>query len=337
MRIVIGILGLCVVSTGVSAHHSFAAFYRLDEIVEIEGEITEIRWRNPHTLFSVRTANGDIVEVESNSVSVLDRMGVGADLLSVGDRIRVAGQPARRSPDQMFATNVLLSDGTEALFTWDAKPRWETVTLGNAEVWLSDGEGRETSAQDDGIFRVWITNVSNPEGRLIKPPDGGYPLTAEARASQARFSPDDDNPFIGCQAGMPRIMNAITPMEIIDRGGHVEINIELYDAQRLVWLDASTAPVPAPSFLGHSTGHWERDSLVVETNNINWPYFDQSGIPQSAALEITERFTPSADRNRLQYEMTVNDPETFTQPVIFSKYWTWRPGEEVRLYNCVRD
>jgi len=336
MRIIAAVLSTCFVPIGASAHHSFAAFYRLNETVEIEGEIIEILWRNPHTLVSIRRPDGRVVEVESNSISVLERMGVSADLLAIGDRVRVAGRPARRSPDQIFGTNFLLPNGTEALFAFDAEPRWETSTLGDGEIWISDGQGRDAAGLGNGIFRVWTTNVANPESfPLLKPPEGGYPLTMAAREAQASFSPDEDNPFLGCQAGMPRIMNAITPMEIIDRGNHIEINIELYDARRIVHLDPAIAPDSTASLLGISTGHWEGDTLVVETSRIDWPYFDQTGIPQSPELEITERFTPSDDGNRLDYGMTVVDPQAFSRSISFSKHWTWRPGEEVKPYNCV--
>ena len=50
--------------------------------------------------------------------------------------------------------------------------------------------------------------------------------------------------------------------------------------------------------------------------------------------EIVERFTPSADGSRLDYTMTITDPATFTARVTLTKAWEWRPGEEVRPYEC---
>lgn len=339
MKIIATTLVFGILPAIASAHHSFAAFYELDTIVEVEGEITEVAWRNPHVLFVVRTANSDgedkLVEVESNSLSVLGRMGVDADLMGVGDHVRVAGQPARRSADQMFATNVLLSDGSEVLFAFDAEPRWETQTLGDQTVWLTDGEGQGVAGQNAGLFRVWVTNIANPESfPLMKEPEGGYPLTESARAAQATWDADEDNPFLGCEPGMPRIMGAITPVEFIEQRDRIEINIELYDARRTVYMNPDEDIDQSLSFLGYSTGHWENETLVVATSGVNWRYFNQSGIPQSTSTEMTERFTPGEDGNRLHYELTINDPETFLEPITFRKYWTWRPGEEVKSYNC---
>ena len=50
---------------------------------------------------------------------------------------------------------------------------------------------------------------------------------------------------------------------------------------------------------------------------------------------IEERFSLSADQRRLDYEMTVTDPATFTEPVTQQSYWIWRPGETVKPYGCI--
>jgi len=54
---------------------------------------------------------------------------------------------------------------------------------------------------------------------------------------------------------------------------------------------------------------------VIETTDINWPYFDDSGIPQSGASHILERYSISADETNLRLEITVTDPEIFLEPV----------------------
>jgi hypothetical protein len=68
-----------------------------------------------------------------------------------------------------------------------------------------------------------------------------------------------------------------------------------------------------------------------------WRHFDTVGLPQSEAVRIVEVFTPSADGARLDYELTVTDPATFTEPVTLGKYWVWVPGVEVGVYDCVVD
>ena len=79
------------------------------------------------------------------------------------------------------------------------------------------------------------------------------------------------------------------------------------------------------------------DTLVVTTINIDWPWFDQTGIPQTDALKLVERFTPSVDGSVLRYQVTATDPAIFTEPVILERRWIWVEGEERIPYNCISD
>ena len=54
----------------------------------------------------------------------------------------------------------------------------------------------------------------------------------------------------------------------------------------------------APGPFGYSVGRWDGDTLEVTTTDIDWPWFDQSGIRQTEALHLVERFTPSAREGR---------------------------------------
>ena len=66
---------------------------------------------------------------------------------------------------------------------------------------------------------------------------------------------------------------------------------------------------------------------------MSWPWFDNIGTPQSAAVTIRERFTPSADQSRLDYELTVTDPATFTEPAVYERYWL-ALGASIERYDC---
>ena len=93
-----------------------------------------------------------------------------------------------------------------------------------------------------------------------------------------------------------------------------------------------------PTPLGYSAGHWEDGALVVHTTRVNWPYFDSSGsVPQSAAVEITERFTVREAEHQLVYQRNVSDPATFTGPVSQTVVLEWRPDLVVEPFDCTRD
>jgi len=134
--------------------------------------------------------------------------------------------------------------------------------------------------------------------------------------------------------GMPWIMAQPYPIEFVDDGERVLLRIEEYDTVRTIYLDDESAFSRAPSRLGNSVGRWVGDELRVETRGVNWPFFNQTGIPQSADVEMSEIFRLSDDGSRLEYELTVVDPASFSAPVHLDKQWMWRPGEQVRPYEC---
>ena len=73
---------------------------------------------------------------------------------------------------------------------------------------------------------------------------------------------------------------------------------------------------------------------MVSTTHINSLSF-RAGIPLSADVQMMERFRLSPDERRLDYQITVTDPATFSEPVTMSSYWIWRPGETIKPYDCI--
>ena len=98
--------------------------------------------------------------------------------------------------------------------------------------------------------------------------------------------------------------------------------------------DSTAAGEVPPSPLGYSVGRWDGRTLVVDTTRVNWPWVDNSGTPQSQAVEFEERFTVSADQTRLDYQLTVTDPATFTEPAVYDRYWLALVGASIRTYGC---
>ena len=112
------------------------------------------------------------------------------------------------------------------------------------------------------------------------------------------------------------------------------MRMEEYDTVRTFHLDDESVFANPPNRLGNSVGRWVADELRVSTRGIDWPYFSSTGIPQSDAVEIEEVFRVSEDGSELEYELSITDPATFTEPVHLDKQWMWRPGEQVRPYEC---
>jgi len=100
-----------------------------------------------------------------------------------------------------------------------------------------------------------------------------------------------------------------------DNGKTIKLQTEYFGTVRTIHMDDATNPESQPAtHLGYSVGHWEGNSLVVETSRINYPYFNSGGAPMSEDVRVTERFKLSEDQTELAYHLTVVDPLTFTEP-----------------------
>ncbi len=325
----------CLVAEG---HHSANVTYDTERTVEVSGRVTSIVWRNPHVRLTLEPPDGGPAwEIESNSVSILQRMGVTPERVAVADTVTVAGAPARSGRQQIFASNLLLSDNLEILLEPGATARWTGPTLGSDIVWTSEQSSQATDDErPQGIFGVWSTTLTNPESFPLFPERGtNYPLTESAREHVVGWQSIEDNPYFTCTPmGMPRVMGQPYPIEFVERDEEIHLRIELHDLVRVIDMSNARPIVVERTPLGYSRGRWEGGALHVTTTMVSWPYFNQSGVPHSERSVIIETFTPGEDGRRLHYELTVDDPETFTRPVTLRKYWHWRAGEEVLPFDC---
>jgi len=319
-----------------SAHHSIPSHYDLATVVELEGEVVRFVWTNPHVRFTMRVRDNqgreELWEVETSSVSILGRMGLSADIVKAGDRVKIAGNPARRSQHAMVAANMLFSDGKEVVLRNGGKPRWSDRIVGTQGPWLADAGNR--SDPQRGIFRVWSRALSAPAlFRAIET----YPLTEQAKAAVRAFDPIRDDPTRDCNPkGMPNMMSNPYPIEFLKQNADIVLRLEEYDAVRTFHMAARPPGSTPPSPLGYSVGRWDGATLVVTTTGIGKRLFPY-GIQLSERAEVVERFIPSADGSRLDYKLRVTDPVNFTKPVELESYRIWLPEAEVKPYKCTTD
>ena len=323
------------VSLGAGAHHSRTAFFHMDQTVELAGEITRVQWRHPHVRYWIQADEefgGELWELETTGPSLLERQGINQDIVTVGTHVRVAGPPSKLTENVMEASHVLLPDGREVLLHSGGVPIWTDNTVERSVQEFDDVAIRASEATANGIFRVWSRPGFGLGGRQPLWLDS-YPLTDAAQAAVAVWNPVTDIE-IGCKPkGMPLLMASGWPVEFVDQGDRILLRAEEFDRERIIHLVGVTGDV-SPSPLGYSIGYWEDTELVVATTGVNSLSF-RSGIPLSEDVEILERFSLSPDERRLDYEITVTDPAIFTEPVTMNSNWIWRPGESIKLYNCI--
>lgn len=101
---------------------------------------------------------------------------------------------------------------------------------------------------------------------------------------------------------------------------------------RVIYMDGREHPADLkPTYHGHSIGHWEGDTLVVDTVGFNEKmWFDDLGSPHTTKLHMTERFT-RVSLERLRYEFTIDDPGAYTAPWSSGFYMTWGEGESFQF------
>ena len=140
--------------------------------------------------------------------------------------------------------------------------------------------------------------------------------------------------------GGPRMMATPYPMEIIQLPEQKRI-LMIFEGATHIWreiyLDGRGHPqgdALNPTYLGHSIGHWERDTLVVDTVGFNeGTWLDYFGHPHTDLLHVIERFT-RPNKNTLHFEATIDDPGAYTKP--FTAAWDvqWDAKDELKEYIC---
>jgi len=172
------------------------------------------------------------------------------------------------------------------------------------------------------------------------------PLRPEARQRHEAFnrivSPTGDTPGGVCLgAGLPGMLmgGGGYPMEIIHQPNQITLIFELHGETRRIYFGARNVPEQdrVPGRAGYSSGRWEGDVLVVETNNLV-EQLDQRTTPHSAEATVVERFRiqePSDQGGRiLSVEVTMTDPLFYTEPVVFTRRWTEVPNGHLLPYEC---
>jgi hypothetical protein len=126
------------------------------------------------------------------------------------------------------------------------------------------------------------------------------------------------------------------PFQIVQSTNKIQMAYTFANAARTIHLDQVEGP-PDDTYMGHSVGRWEGDTLIVEVSGFNGKsWFDRAGNFHSAMLKLVERYTPIT-RDAIQYEVTIEDPEVFTRPWTISMplYRRLEPNAQLIEYPCI--
>lgn len=227
-----------------------------------------------------------------------------------------------------------------------------TPRLANGTPNLGRAPGEKTGVWDVPYIQNMADRVTG-----ISPRDSGR---AAGRGPRAGSSTEPHIPFMPWSAavfdyqtanvakfdpeayclppGGPRMMATPYPLEIIQLPERMFFVFEgATHIWREVYMDGRPHP-PAqdlnPTYLGHSVGKWDKDTLVIDVvgfNEATW--LDHFGHPHTRFLHVIERIT-RPDKNTLHYEATIDDPGAYTRPWTTAWDIPWDPNDELVEYVC---
>jgi hypothetical protein len=250
---------------------------------------------------------------------------------------------------------IMLALSTPAM-SQDAK-RSLSGRPGEVGVWIPPNAGDERLVELDSAAAApanAFTIEANPLQRIprVDNPDAGTQFLKKLKIGEVPFQPwakalyeyrqeNQLEPHTRCKpSGGPRPF--LTPygvefLEIPELRRILIVDIGGPHTIRTIYTDDRPHPHPrelAPSYLGHSTGKWEGDTLVVDTVGFNERFWlDRFGLPHTDRLHVTERFT-RLDSGTLKYEVTIDDPGAYTAPWTSGLLLRWNPSQELFEYVC---
>ena len=237
--------------------------------------------------------------------------------------------------------------------TADGHPNFNGIWQANNEAnWdLQAHEARAGAVMQKGVYEYDYARVpaapSLPFGAAGGVPaslgvvdgDGQIPYKPEALAKKKDNAEHwlDRDPELKCYLpGIPRAMYLPYPFQIVQGTNKIEMAFAFTNAARTVHLD-KVDPPPDDMWMGHATGRWEGDTLVVDVSHFNdKTWLDRAGNFHGDKLHVVERFAPISP-DAIRYEATIEDPDVYTRPwrISMPLYRRLEPNALLLEYRCV--
>jgi hypothetical protein len=325
----------------VSAHHGFGRFDSRKEI-ELEGTLTGLDFVNPHSYVHFDTVGEDgkvlHMRCEMRAATVLRRSGWSPELFIPGARIVIKGRPHRDDPTSCYAETLEIGNAP-VLERYEQLDDSETVVPPNRPYRLASGVpnlagdwaqeqyliARPAAGGRGGLVpKSLVSAVETGKLAMSDVPSNGWGardvmLTDAGRAASEalRNLPPEKNPRLSCQ------ITSILFDWVFD--GPINRITQKADAilieygrglTRTVHMNMPSHPADiTPSRGGHSIGHWDGDTLVIDTVGFE-PGSLAGNVPNSNALHVIERFTLDPQPLALKRTYVAEDPVYFVNQYV---------------------
>jgi hypothetical protein len=211
-------------------------------------------------------------------------------------------------------------------------------------VWQGGNGRRGTWEEANSGLGVGGTGLDpsappNPASQQVITDPAPYKPEAAARVLESFKKRGIDDPAGLClPLGVPRLaLVGLFPIQIVQTPTQIVILHEYMGVFRVIPLDAEHPADIVPTYMGHSVGRWEGDTLVVDVvgfNDKGW--LTGTGTFHSDALHVTERYT-RIDKDQIDYVVTMDDPNVFTEPWTIKTNLMLREGTRLQEYVCAEN
>lgn len=339
------------------AQRPASAVYEPQRTVTLEGPVTRVEWSTPDVFIFVNSRNASGMvnwAVRVGNPSELERGGWKRSTVQAGDVVVVEAFPAvgggshasarsvvlKTTNRRLFATSVAAPaagstapaprgpDGRVRLGAPGGEPGYWGVASARA---LVENGGTPIRMNDDGL----LANLADAD--RVAP----FQPWAKALYLYRQRTRLKDDPIGTCMPpGGPRQFLMPGGFQFVEQPALGRILVLLGGGNRnwrVIHTDGRPPEQAAEAvltFYGTSVGRWEKDTLVVESSGYNERFWISSGgLPHTEALRLVERFS-RPNLGTLRYEVTVDDPRTYTRR--WTGGWTvqWVPNQEIRESFC---
>jgi hypothetical protein len=219
--------------------------------------------------------------------------------------------------------------------TPDGKPDLNGIwqALGTADRDLEAHSARMGPVAELGALGAVPAGLGVVEGGEIPYQPWAAEKRNENRANWLKL-----DPAVKCyMPGIPRATYMPFPFEITQTPDAILMTYEFSGASRIVYMNRPDFESPADMWMGHSRGHWEGETLVIEvTSQVPETWFDSAGNFHGDRLHVVERYTAKSPYHLL-YEATIEDPSVFTRPwkISLPLYRRVEPGAQLLEFKCI--
>jgi Family of unknown function (DUF6152) len=325
-------------------HHSFGQF-EMNKPLHLSGTLTEMHLINPHSYMEIEVVDAkgkkSTVRCEMRAAALLRRSGWTADMFKVGSHIEVDGHPHRTDPKACYTENFKFGDAP----AMNRNDQFQTKALDTSTRALRLADGQPNISGDWAVEQLVLTvppsggngsmipkslspqfaagKITLQQVQAMQPPRPKVVYTPEgqkAADSFDRLSPKD-NPWFACKpTSFIRDWTADWPINRFEQktlaNGEkvIDITYGLYNFERRIHVGMTKHPDRLkPSHAGHSIGHWEGNTLEVDTVGFAAGVLSPP-TRSSEKMHIVERFTFDPQKFSLRRDYSVTDPVYLAAP-----------------------